>query len=263
MQKSSEHFRDLKPLFVLLTTDGAEPSGEDWVPYGYANVHDVLRRVQRSSRGALGDDVAAFLEHYLRLIGSRFMDDPRLDELCQRIYRNHRQALELIYERAGTPAAGVLGEIESAIANHPAGWHVFNKTSKRVEFVPRSWLELLPQIGVRPKFDPRLWIMLRFSVDKKRCAFACIVCPTSAPELREETIARLAGNQDEFGFRLLLKKPGAKWTRLGVEPVATWKEDDAPDLERIVNGVKKKLDELEKRLSGIPEALRPIFQKDA
>lgn len=49
--------------------------------------------------------------------------------------------------------------------------------------------------------------------------------------------------------------------RLGVESIATWKEDDGPDGEKIVAGVKKKLDELERRLSGVPDALRPIFAK--
>src|SRR5690606_34973241 len=121
----------------------------------------------------------------------RFMDDPKLDELCQRIYRNHRQALELIYERAGSPAAGVLGEIEDTISNHPGDWHVFNKTTQRVEFVPRAWLDAFPRVGARKTFDPRLWIALRFIVRKKGCAFVRIVCPTTDAQLRAETIARL------------------------------------------------------------------------
>lgn len=255
------HFAGLRPLFVLLTADGSDASDDEWMPYGYADIHEVLRRVQRTSRGAVGDDVAAFLEHYLQLIGSRFMDDPKLDELCQRIYRNHRQALELIYERAGSPAAGVLGEIEEAVSKHSGDWHVFNKTSQRVEFIPRAWLDLLPPIGARKTFDPRLWIMLRFAVQKKRCTFWRIVCPTSDAQLREQTIVRLAAKPDEFGFRLPSKTPGSKWTRLGVDKIASWGEDDAPDAEEIVIAVQKKLDQLEKCLAGVPEALRPILAK--
>jgi len=66
-------------LFVFLTLEGEEPSGQRWVPYKYADIHRVLERVMRSHGEAIGHDVKAVVEHYLRLIGSRFMDDPKVD----------------------------------------------------------------------------------------------------------------------------------------------------------------------------------------
>lgn len=100
-------FPQLKAMFVFLTTDASEASDEDWVAYGYADIYRVLARVNRASAGAIGDDVSAFLEHYLRLIGSRFMDDPAIEELCRKIYQNHRQALDLIWDRVGASGSGL------------------------------------------------------------------------------------------------------------------------------------------------------------
>ena len=37
------------------------------------------------------------------------------DELCQRIYKNHRRALELIFDRIGSLASGILAEAEAAL----------------------------------------------------------------------------------------------------------------------------------------------------
>lgn len=79
----SEHFSGQQPMYVFITTDGTEATDEEWLTYSYADIHRVLTRVLQSNKGAIGVDVAAFLEHYLRLIGSRFMDDQELDRLCQ------------------------------------------------------------------------------------------------------------------------------------------------------------------------------------
>ncbi|TWU48736.1 hypothetical protein Poly51_46390 [Rubripirellula tenax] len=81
------------------------------------------------------------------------MDDPDIETPCQRIYKNHRQALELIYKYAGSPAARLLGEIEEAITKHADKWHILNKTTKAVNFVPEEWLKWMPEVGSRPKFD--------------------------------------------------------------------------------------------------------------
>lgn len=254
----AENFPGRNPMFVYLTTDGDEASEDGWVPYAYADVHRVLGRVRSMHGAMIGDDVLAFIDHYLRLIGSRFMDDPKLDELCQRIYKNHRQALDLIFERVGSPAAGLLAELASLIESHKGEWEVVNKTSKRVEFVPRQWLEWFPAVGKRPKFDKRFWVTLRFEVRKKRLNFATVVCPTDEPAIREQIVNRLVQDPREFGCRLLLKNAGLRWTRLGTTPVAAWREEDGPDEEKVIAAAKKKLDQLQQQLSGVPDALQPI-----
>ena len=117
-------FCGVPSLYAFLTIEGDEPSEDDWVPYSYGDLHRVLMRVRNANETSIGDDVLAFLDHYLRLIRGRLMDDPVITELCQRIYKNHRQALQLIYDHAGSPAVGLLGAIESMVAEHPGNWHV-------------------------------------------------------------------------------------------------------------------------------------------
>jgi len=52
------------------------------------------------------------------------MDDPRIDELCNRIYSNHRQALQLIYDRIGPVEGGLLEDIEQLLRKGDVPWHV-------------------------------------------------------------------------------------------------------------------------------------------
>ena len=55
-------------MFVFLTKDRADASDENWVPYSYQDIHRVLGRCVRANQGAVGGDVRAFIDHYLRLL---------------------------------------------------------------------------------------------------------------------------------------------------------------------------------------------------
>lgn len=253
-------FTKVPGMYVFLTMEAGEPSQDDWVPYSYADLHDTLLRARNACETSIGKDVLTFLDHYLRLIRGRLMDDPKIIELCQRLYKNHRQALQLIYEHAGSPAAGLLGEIEAIVAEHSAGWHIVNKTSRQVIFVPNDWLDLFPAIGSRATFDPRCWVVLRFEVRRKKGFLGATVWPTTKPEIRQKVIQRLTADRKEFGFRLFLKTTSNRWSQLGRESIGTWSEDEGPDEEPVLQAVRRKLDELVPRLAGVPEALRPIFE---
>ncbi len=115
--------------FVFLTRDGDEPTDEDWTVYTYEDIHRVLLRVRKANAASIGDDVLAFLDHYIRLIGSRFMDDPKIDELCQTIYKNHRQAIDLIVDRISTVPA--YDRIKQTVDDSPA-WTVLHTTKKNI-----------------------------------------------------------------------------------------------------------------------------------
>jgi hypothetical protein len=256
-------FSGIPSMYVFLTVEGDEASEEskdDWVPYSYGDLHHTLTRVRNANAISVGDDVLAFLDHYLRLIRGRLMDDEKIVELCQRIYKNHRQALQLIYEHAGSPATSLLGEIERVIDEHPAGWHVVNKTSKLISFVPKAWLALFPPIGSRPSFDRRCWIVLQFVIGPTKAFFGASAWPTLDPELRQNVVRRLTDNPKEFGFRLLLKETSDRFSRFGRESIGTWPEEDGPDEEAILAAVRKKLDDLVSRLATLPEKLRLIFE---
>ena len=74
------------------------------------------------------DEVLIFLDHYLNILGTRFMNDKKIDELCQQIYKNHHRAIDLIWERVGTPAPGILAEAKHVLEGSQR-WHVFSPKS--------------------------------------------------------------------------------------------------------------------------------------
>ena len=248
-------FPGVPTQLVFLTTDGTEPSSDSWVPYTYSDLHRVFERIRRAHQAAIGEDVGLFLDHYLGLIQSRFMDDETIDALCRRIYRNHRRALDLIFERAGSPESELVDRLVELLQSQPERWHVYNVTSKRIDFVRRDWTELLPPVG--PKMEaPRLWLKLTLAVRKGACRLFVEVQRAKETELRQRVVARLTQDQKEFGFQM--RKGEEVGRRLDNQLIVRFPEEEDVDLESSITAAKKKLDAMYERTEGVAAALGPL-----
>lgn len=245
-------------MFVYLTPDADEPSKDNWVPYSYGRLHRVLKRIRDAYGNAIGDDVLVFLDHYLGLIGTRFMNDSRIDDLCKRIYKNHRRALDLIFERVAGPGSGVMAEAVAVVEQDPR-WHVFYQTNRRVAFVPKSWLEWLPAFGIRD--DPRSWLFLRLYLYDEMLEFIVQVHQMKDLVKRKEIVKLLIDKLPGFGFKKSKAGMSGAVTRVsGSEAVLRWSEDEQPEPEKVRGDVKQKLDEVYPKLEGVRSLLKPLVK---
>jgi len=189
------------------------------------------------------------------------MNDPKIDELCERIYKNHRQALELIFERVRSQKSGVLAEVETVL-REDSRWHMFWRAANVIDFVPKAWLEWLPPIGLDDiNDDPRAWFILRFQLEVGQLDFYVEVRRMGNLAKRREIIERLIAEGPKFGFRHSGREVKDNYTRVsGRERVLKWDEDDEPDSDSIRVAVKKKLDEVFPKLEGVPLVLKPLFK---
>ena len=249
-----------RPLYVYLTPNGEEASEKAWVPYSYADIHRVLTRVRTTYHKAIGEDTLIFLDHYLSLIGNRFMNDAHIDELCQRIYKNHRRALDLIYDRVGAPGSTVLAEAETVLRND-SRWHVFYRAGNLIDFVPASWLNWLPPVGLDRKDDLRSWFVLRLEVYDQKLDFYVEVRRMADLTKRRKIVQALIAEGPKFGFKHSGREIKDNYTRVSVrERIVKWEQDeDEPEAETIRTAVEKKLDEVFPKLEGIPSILRPLL----
>jgi hypothetical protein len=252
-------FPDAKRLFVFLTPEGDDPSESNWVTYSYADLHHVFTRTRKANAGAIGGDVAVFLEHYLSLIGNRFMENEDIDKLCRKIYSNHRRALDLIWERVGTPASGLVGRIEKWIDDRPEQWLRITTKQKEVEFIPAAWAKMLPPVGKRKTIDPEHWMTVRLHAGSTRLRLIVLVCPTTDQAVRKKVVERLLRDKKEFGFSTFFKKLTEDWTRVTSDEVCALPEDEEPDVDAVMERVEKRLAEFTKQTAGVPSALKSLF----
>jgi hypothetical protein len=253
----TDYYPDLRPLYIYLTPGGDKPSEESWLPYTYADIHRVLQRARNLYQNAIGDDVLVFLDHYLNLLGTRFMNDEKLDELCRRIYKNHRQALDLIWERVGSTKSAALTETADVLEQDPR-WHISYRSGKLLDFVPKNWREWLPLFRVGD--DPQAWIFVEFASSERALTHAVYVTPLKDASKYEEIVTKLRKEATSFGLkRTQASGIGTQFARITVaERFLEWGEDEEPEPEAIREAAKKTLNDLYPKLEKMALVLKPL-----
>lgn len=257
-------FPENPAMFVFLTVDRAEASRERWVPYSYAEIHAVLCRVLSAHARSIGEDVSTFLEHYLHLLGSRFMENEEIDRLCQTIYRNHRQAIDLILERVGPGVGQVISQIEQLIREDER-WEIVQRSGLGVRFMPVGWSDWLPPIGKESTIGSTKWLTFVFRVSKNGCSSFLSVRPTMDDKLRQRVIDRLTNDPNEFGLNTFFKDKsnmGTRFTNLGRRGVLNWKGEGDPDQEKLAKRVRRRLDELAANVAELPSVIQEVLDSE-
>ena len=250
-----DNYPAVPQLCVYLTPDGDEPSETHWIPYSYEQIHRALSRVRNAHQDAIGDQVLGFLDHYLSLLGLRFMNDESLDELCRRIYKNHRQALNLIWERVDSPNSAVLAEVASVLADE-TDLEVYSESGS-VSFIPRRWLE-----GPVPIANEESWpVSVNTWVNNCRLRFAVLVGVLPDGLDRKSIVELLRHECATLGFkRTQSNRVEGTWLRITrAESFLEWGEDDEPETEAVRSRTKKMLNKVHPRLDELGDVIRRLF----
>jgi len=250
-------FAGVPALRVFLTPDGDEPAEDGWVAYSYADLHAALTRTRRLHAASIGGDVGVFIDHYLSLIGSELMDDPKIDELCQRIYKNHKRAIDLIVERADVGGGEVVNAVRDLIEEDSDRWHIYNVTGRRVDFVPRAWLEWIPPIGVT-RDEPRSWIRLFFTLERNACRIIFEIGTATDSELREKVVSMLA-DDDTWKKFSRTKRGTGRFNRLWNRKIMKFDEGDEVEADEVIEKTRTVLAAFERDSTGVEQALRDVF----
>lgn len=235
---STEFARHKKRQLVFLTREGDLPSEETWTIYSYADLHRALQRVRAANAEQIGDDVRTFLDHYLRLIGSRFMDDAKITELCQEIYKNHRQAIRLIIDRVGAERSVALQTIDELLEADDQ-WDVLKKSGKATEFLPAAWSD---RIRAESKDPKKPWIYFEFNMwGESICGMNVCLRRAKKPELRDQCFQTWMTDPKRYGLKTRKKPLAENWNSLQRVTLAKWPDGEEVPIPRIEEAATKLL----------------------
>jgi hypothetical protein len=104
-----EEFPDFKKIFVFLTPTGMAPNDTEdqqhWLTYSYDKVVRLIDDLCDRYRSTIGSDIYTLMQHYSSLIKTHLVGDSEIAQLCQKIYIQHKEALDLVYENSPNPAS--------------------------------------------------------------------------------------------------------------------------------------------------------------
>ena len=85
---------DWHHLFIYLSADGDSTQEANWVNLTYTTVVEALETSLKGRTLTAGTDF--FIKHYLTVIRELSEGDSSINALCRKIYKKHREAIELI-----------------------------------------------------------------------------------------------------------------------------------------------------------------------
>ncbi len=204
---------------VYLTLDGEDPSeaGIDagYIPWSHQEVLDLAEGIIEQNRGRVPEDAQIFLAHYLDTLRRLTMQDQELVDLCRKIYRTHREALDLIFELARSTEA--ITAFESFLGESVPCKFTLQR-GNQVWFLPTSLAAQLPK-----SVELRSWRHLPESVPiccwfrllKRRDRIESVL--EVGPVADSATRIRFLKALKEEGFTFLEKsafREDAKFTRI-------------------------------------------------
>lgn len=127
-------------LFIYLTKGGCPASSEKWLSLSYEEVTNEIESICNKYRSTMGDDVYTLISHYIILVRRHILDNSEIANLCRKIYKQHRQALDLIYEHRPDFQLEISEFIQQIIKDSVTkGIEEDYSIKQFIRFAPKEW----------------------------------------------------------------------------------------------------------------------------
>lgn len=90
------HFKEYTKIFVYLTPERDEATNDNWYPISYIDIIKILERLMKLY--GLDEKIHFLVSDYINALRRDVLVDERLQSICSRIYSQHQEALDLIFE---------------------------------------------------------------------------------------------------------------------------------------------------------------------
>lgn len=90
-----EHYPNYRKIFLFLSPSGYEASDQEhWLSIGYQDILDIIENAR--TRADLHPKADLLISNYVEVIRREIVGDERLAQICAKIYKKHKDALDLI-----------------------------------------------------------------------------------------------------------------------------------------------------------------------
>jgi hypothetical protein len=141
-----EHYPNWRVLGLFLSPEADPPTDDNYIAIGYASVCEILEHLTNTRITILNSDVRVAITHYTQMLRRHIMSESEIAELCQRIYRKHKRAIDLIYEYRPDQQVAIREILEKLITSEPS--FILDHCSKSyIRFTVKDWDEPLLRQG--------------------------------------------------------------------------------------------------------------------
>ena len=188
-------FNDFKKAFVFLTKGGDEPSDESYIPMSYGELADLIENALNRRENQVNDQIKLFVQHYLDMVGRYIVEQSDVQEICRRLYQNHRRALDLIFENRPDRGNDVYRVIRDYIGSRDD--LIPEKSIKTyIRFLP-EWMDIVPRKGTGEWVESKRIVLCELE-NREYVKFKLVMGP-GAEQIRKRLYEESKNLPEQFG----------------------------------------------------------------
>lgn len=128
-------------LFLFLTKNDEAADDEHYLPASYSQVHSVLKQCAAAAEHSIGNEPSVLINNYLRLLEEKFMNESDIARLAQKIYKQHKRAIDIIVDQRPDNLKLCSDAVIKALTNEASSLGIRMETSDRsfIRFTPLCW----------------------------------------------------------------------------------------------------------------------------
>ena len=205
-----ESFPKHKLHFVYLTTDGEEPSDAEYEKYSYSQIVETLINVLKLYERRLTSEVKQYIQDYIEILRIEIMKEHELNELAIKIYSNHKEALDFIFENKPDLATDFYKYFEKKVKDN--GWIIGSPNKGYVRFLTKPLIDVLPKIKGLRQMESFSFEIDYFWYNQKQVRFGTVIPPGTGSEENNKVVNLLDECLNTLRSHNDWKKPqGKKW----------------------------------------------------
>lgn len=134
-----------RKLLVYLSVEGDIPTDNSYLPLSYSDVIPLIDHLISIKKSTASAEILTFISHYREMVKRYIMKDSDLQEICRKIYAEHKRALDLISEYKPDRLSVIRDVLVDLISNDP-DLTLDDVKKGEVRFIAKS-LDFFPKEG--------------------------------------------------------------------------------------------------------------------
>lgn len=258
----AKEFPGFKKMFVFLTKEGSAASRPGWIPLDYGAIADVIETLCNERRSSLTKDIYIVIRHYIDLVRRHIMSESDIAELCRKIYKQHRQAIDLIYEHRPDLRSDIEDFIEQIIQEFSQQENIEeDSVHKRwVRVTPKEWDDLAFQKTCYGWTASHRILLFEFWNEPQNLRLHLVIGPGDM-KIKEEIYQKLK-TLNVAGFKRKCKIKESGWNHVCAVQILNASDYEEGDLESLQEKIRSFwLNYVKGDMKVIREAIFNSFEK--
>jgi PD-(D/E)XK nuclease superfamily len=234
----SAEFPDCRTLLIYLTKEGDNPSSSAWYAASYELVTQCIDELCEQYATQINDEVRSLMTHYSNLIKRHIMSDSEIAQLCRKIYKQHRQALDLIYEHRPDFQSEISDYLQQLIEENQSHNIVKDDSVKKmVRFAPAKWDDLTFQKTCQGWTSSNRTLLFQFWNVPEYLGLGLYIGPGN--EAIKQEIYQLIRKSGIPGIKTRLRIRDNNWNEVFAVQILGKSDYEDADLEEIQEKISK------------------------